>query len=64
MRFRVLIDGQPLGAAYGTDVDEQGNGHLTDQRLYQLIRQSKLISNLNYNSHLSAIVSTSNCSRF
>jgi thiol-disulfide isomerase/thioredoxin len=39
IRFRVLIDGQPPGAAHGLDVDEQGNGTLTDQRLYQLIRQ-------------------------
>ena len=26
VRFRVLIDGQPPGAAHGRDVDEQGNG--------------------------------------
>jgi thiol-disulfide isomerase/thioredoxin len=37
--FRVLIDGQPPGAAHGTDVDEQGNGTVKEQRLYQLIRQ-------------------------
>jgi thiol-disulfide isomerase/thioredoxin len=39
LRFRVLIDGQSPGAAHGVDVDEQGNGTLTEQRLYQLIRQ-------------------------
>jgi thiol-disulfide isomerase/thioredoxin len=39
VRFRVLIDGQPPGAAHGTDVDDQGNGTVTEQRLYQLIRQ-------------------------
>lgn len=44
MRFRVLIDGQPPGAAHGIDVDDQGNGALTEQRLYQLIRQSKPIA--------------------
>jgi thiol-disulfide isomerase/thioredoxin len=38
-RFRVLIDGQPPGAARGTDVDGQGDGTVTEQRLYQLIRQ-------------------------
>ncbi len=38
-RFRVLIDGQPPGAAHGGDIDEQGNGTVTEQRLYQLIRQ-------------------------
>jgi thiol-disulfide isomerase/thioredoxin len=44
VRFRVLIDGQPPGAAHGIDVDEQGNGTLTQQRLYQLIRQPKPIA--------------------
>jgi thiol-disulfide isomerase/thioredoxin len=39
VRFRVLIDGRPPGAAHGGDVDEQGNGVVTEQRLYQLIRQ-------------------------
>jgi thiol-disulfide isomerase/thioredoxin len=39
VRFRVLIDGQPPAAAHGTDVDEQGNGTVIEQRLYQLIRQ-------------------------
>ena len=38
-RFRVLIDGKPPGAAHGVDVDEQGRGTVTHQRLYQLIRQ-------------------------
>jgi thiol-disulfide isomerase/thioredoxin len=39
IRFRVHLDGQPPGAAHGTDVDDQGNGTVTDPRLYQLIRQ-------------------------
>jgi thiol-disulfide isomerase/thioredoxin len=43
VRFRVLIDGEPPGAAHGIDVDEQGNGTVTEQRLYQLIRQPKPI---------------------
>ena len=38
-RFRVLLDGQPPGAAHGADIDGQGHGTLTGQRLYQLIRQ-------------------------
>jgi thiol-disulfide isomerase/thioredoxin len=38
-QFRVLIDRQPPGQAHGTDVDGDGNGTLTQQRLYQLIRQ-------------------------
>jgi Thioredoxin like C-terminal domain len=44
VRFRVLIDGQPPGAAHGADVDEQGNGTVTEQRLYQLIRQQQPIA--------------------
>jgi len=43
-RFRVLIDGQPPGAAHGVDVDDQGNGTVTEQRMYQLIRQPKPIA--------------------
>jgi len=38
--FRVRIDGRPPAADHGTDVDEQGNGTVTEHRLYQLIRQS------------------------
>jgi thiol-disulfide isomerase/thioredoxin len=39
VRFRVLIDGKPPGAAHGVDVDAEGNGTAAEQRLYQLIRQ-------------------------
>jgi len=44
VRFRVLIDGKPPGAAHGGDVDEQGNGTVSEQRTYQLIRQPKPIA--------------------
>jgi thiol-disulfide isomerase/thioredoxin len=44
VRFRVRIDGQPPGAAHGTDVDDQGNGTVVEQRLHQLIRQSKPVA--------------------
>jgi thiol-disulfide isomerase/thioredoxin len=44
IRFRVHLDGQPPGAAHGTDVDDQGNGALTAPRLYQLVRQPGPIS--------------------
>jgi hypothetical protein len=37
--FRVGIDGQPPDEAHGTDTDADGNGTLTQQRVYQLIRQ-------------------------
>ncbi len=43
VRFRVLINGKPPGAAHGADVDEQGNGTVAWPRLYQLIRQEKPI---------------------
>jgi hypothetical protein len=39
VRFRVLLDGQPPGAAHGLDIDDEGHGAVTEQRLYQLIRQ-------------------------
>jgi hypothetical protein len=39
VRFRVLIDGQPPGPAHGLDLDAQGYGAATGERLYQLIRQ-------------------------
>jgi thiol-disulfide isomerase/thioredoxin len=44
VRFRVLLDGQAPGPAHGIDVDEQGNGTVTEQRLYQLIRQPRPIA--------------------
>ena len=37
--FRVSVDGDPPGEAHGFDVDEEGNGRLTEQRLHQLVRQ-------------------------
>jgi thiol-disulfide isomerase/thioredoxin len=44
IKFRVLIDGKPPGTAHGVDVDEQGDGTLSEPRMYQLIRQPGLIS--------------------
>ncbi len=44
VRFRVLIDGQPPRADHGIDVDEQGNGIATEQRLYQLVRQRRPVA--------------------
>jgi thiol-disulfide isomerase/thioredoxin len=42
--FRVLLDGQPPGPDHGTDVDQHGSGTLTEQRLYQLVRQHGLVT--------------------
>jgi thiol-disulfide isomerase/thioredoxin len=39
--FRVLLDGEPPGSAHGLDVDGQGYGTLSKQRLYQLIRLAR-----------------------
>ena len=39
LQFRVGIDGEPPGEAHGSDADGDGNGTLTQQRAYQLIRQ-------------------------
>ncbi|HLM60002.1 MAG TPA: hypothetical protein VK308_04310 [Pyrinomonadaceae bacterium] len=41
VRFRVTLDGMPPGIAHGIDIDEQGTGIVTEQRMYQLIRQPK-----------------------
>ena len=39
VRFRVTLDGAPPGTAHGADTDTDGNGIVTSQRLYQLVRQ-------------------------
>jgi cytochrome c biogenesis protein CcdA/thiol-disulfide isomerase/thioredoxin len=39
VRFRVLLDGVAPAASHGVDTDADGNGVVTEQRLYQLIRQ-------------------------
>jgi thiol-disulfide isomerase/thioredoxin len=42
--FRVFVDGAPPGDAHGFDVDEQGHGTLTRQRLHQLVREPGAIA--------------------
>jgi len=44
VRFRVFLDGRPPGAAHGLDIDEQGNGTVSEPRMYQLIRQQEPIA--------------------
>jgi hypothetical protein len=39
VRFRVRVDGAEPGRDHGLDVDEQGTGTVTGERLYQLVRQ-------------------------
>jgi thiol-disulfide isomerase/thioredoxin len=43
--FRVLVDGEPPGDAHGLDIDQDGYGTVTQQRLYQLIREPGRIRN-------------------
>ena len=40
VRFRVTIDGAPPGDAHGVDTNAAGEGQVTTQRLYQLVRQN------------------------
>jgi cytochrome c biogenesis protein CcdA/thiol-disulfide isomerase/thioredoxin len=44
VRFRVSIDGHDPGADRGTDVQPDGSGIVSEQRLYQLLRQSDPIA--------------------
>ncbi|MCI4677340.1 cytochrome c biogenesis protein DipZ [Rhodoblastus acidophilus] len=40
VRFKVTVDGAVPGASHGVDVNAQGEGTVTGDRLYQLVRQS------------------------
>jgi hypothetical protein len=44
IRFHVTIDGAPPGENHGADVDAAGDGTVTEQRLYQLVRQNGTIT--------------------
>jgi cytochrome c biogenesis protein CcdA/thiol-disulfide isomerase/thioredoxin len=44
VRFVVTIDGKSPGAAHGVDVDPEGNGIVTAQRLYQLVRDPDAVA--------------------
>ena len=44
IRFRVEIDGAPPGIDHGLDVDAEGRGSVQEPRLYQLVRQSRPIT--------------------
>jgi thiol-disulfide isomerase/thioredoxin len=39
VRFAVRLDGQPPGDGHGLDVDESGEGTVSEPRMYQLVRQ-------------------------
>ncbi|MDW3683709.1 cytochrome c biogenesis protein DipZ [Cupriavidus sp. CV2] len=40
VRFLVKIDGKAPGTSHGADIDANGNGAITQTRLYQLVRQA------------------------
>ncbi len=48
VKFRILLDGHPPGPAHGLDVDDNGNGSLSEQRMYQLVRQQGTVSELEF----------------
>ena len=51
VRFRVTIDGAAPDDDHGTDTDAAGNGVVTGQRLYQLVRQSGAITEHTFEIH-------------
>src|SRR4051794_27328839 len=44
IRFTVRLDGRPPGDAHGLDIDESGEGTLSEPRMYQLVRQHGAIA--------------------
>jgi hypothetical protein len=44
LRNKVTLDGGAPGADHGTDISASGYGEISEQRLYQLIRQRGDIS--------------------
>ncbi|MGE4529013.1 MAG: cytochrome c biogenesis protein DipZ, partial [Rhodospirillaceae bacterium] len=48
VRFRVTLNGAPPGPAAGMDVDAQGFGQVTENRLYQLIRQPGAVADRDF----------------
>src|SRR5271165_1378424 len=51
VRFRITIDGTPPGDNHGADTDADGQGTVTSQRLYQLVRQSGAITDHTFEIH-------------
>jgi hypothetical protein len=41
VRFQVKVDGKAPGESAGADIDADGNGTVTQTRLYQLVRQAR-----------------------
>ena len=47
-RYLVLFDGEPPNGNRGIDVDQRGNGTISEARLYQLVRQSGPIADRSF----------------
>ena len=43
VRFQVTVDGMAPGPDHGTDTDAEGNGTISETRLYQLVRQAGVV---------------------
>ena len=50
--FHITVDGHAPGADHGVDVDEQGRGTITGERLYQLVRQHDGVADRTFEIHL------------
>jgi thioredoxin family protein len=51
VRFRLTIDGAPPGASHGVDADAGGQGIVTAQRLYQLVREPGAVVDHTFEIH-------------
>ena len=51
VRYQVTIDGKPPGDSHGADTDADGNGTVTGQRLYQLVRLSGPVGDHTFEIH-------------
>ena len=50
--FRVTVDGHAPGPDHGVDVDEQGRGTISGERLYQLVREKDAVADHTFEIHL------------
>ena len=51
IRFKVTVDGKPPGDGHGVDTDADGNGTVTGQRLYQLVREAGPVGDHTFEIH-------------
>ncbi|XAZ23073.1 cytochrome c biogenesis protein DipZ [Sinorhizobium sp. B11] len=51
VRFKVTVDGKAPGDGHGVDTDADGNGTVTGQRLYQLVREAGPVGDHTFEIH-------------